>query len=155
MNSVRKISARRTLPPALPAALAGVMLAASAHAAVVEIAVTGIVQARGHVRVQLCTKDTFLKPSCPYQGAAPATVGATVVKIDAVEPGEYAVQAFHDESDQGVVHQNFLGVPRERIGFSNDAAVHLRGPRFKDAAFFVGQEAERITLKVRHLFRVD
>lgn len=155
MNAKRTISATRSWRTAVPAVAAGVLLAASARAAVVEIAVTGIVEARGHVRVQLCTKDTFLKPSCPYEGAAPATVGATMVKINAVEPGEYAVQAFHDESDQGVVHQNFLGIPRERIGFSNDAAVHVHGPRFKDAAFMVGQEAERITLKVRHLFRRD
>ena len=137
-------------------ALVGAMLAAgAAHASVVEIAVTGIVEARGHVRVQLCTKDTFLKPSCPYEGSAPATVGATLVKIDSVEPGEYAVQAFHDESDQGVVHQNFFGVPRERIGFSNDAPVRLRGPRFKEAAFSVGHEMARITLRVRHLFHHD
>lgn len=143
-------SARWTL-----AAVSLALTASMAHAAVVEIAVTGIVQARGHVRVQLCTKDTFLKPSCPYEASAPATLGATVVKISAVEPGEYAATAFHDESDQGVVHQNFLGIPRERIGFSNDAAVHVHGPRFKDAAFFVGREAQQITLKVRHLFRGD
>jgi len=141
---------------ALASALAcSVLAAAGARAAMVEIAVTGIVQAHGHVRVQLCTRDTFLKPSCPYEGSAPATLGATLVKIDSVEPGEYAVQAFHDESDQGVVHQNFLGIPRERIGFSNDAPVRLRGPRFKEAAFLVGHEMARITLRVRHLFHAD
>ena len=155
MTTTTKTAARsvRTVRAAAVTILAA--LAPAVHAGVVEIAVTGIVQARGHVRVQLCTKDTFLKPTCPYEASAPATLGETVVKVNNVEPGEYAATAFHDESDQGVVHQNFLGIPRERIGFSNNASVHVHGPRFKDAAFFVGHEAQMITLKVRHLFRGD
>ncbi len=128
-------------------------LASSAYASVVEVAVTGITAARGHVRVELCTKDTFLTGGCPYQGEAPAVVGATVVKISEVPPGEYAAQAFQDETDQGVVHQNLLGIPKERIGFSNNAPLHVRGPHFDDAAFSVGREMARITLRVRHLFR--
>jgi uncharacterized protein (DUF2141 family) len=125
--------------------------ASRAEATIVEVAVTGVPDTRGHVRVELCTRDTFLTEACPYQGAAPAQVGATVVRVDA-PPGVYAAQAFQDVTDQGVVHQNFLGVPRERVGFSNDAAVHVRGPRFKDAAFLVGIEAQRITLKLRRFF---
>jgi uncharacterized protein (DUF2141 family) len=137
---------------ALTAMTVVTVVAAPARAALVEIAVTGVTEARGHVRVELCTKDTFLTSSCPYQGQAPATVGATVVKIAEVPPGEYAAQVFHDETDQGVVHQDLLGIPREKIGFSNDAPLHIQGPRFKDAAFMVGSELERITLKVRRLF---
>ena len=127
--------------------------AAHAHATMVEVAVTGVSDARGHVRVELCTKDTFLTAACPYQGAAPATPGLTTVTIAEVPPGEYAVQAFHDDTDGGVVHQNILGIPRERIGFSNNAPLHIRGPLWKDAAFSVGNEMARITLKLRHLFR--
>ena len=129
-----------------------ILASASAHAAMVEVAVTGVTEARGHVRVELCTKTTFLKPTCPYQGQAPATIGATLVSIAEVPPGEYAAQVFHDETDQGVVHQNFLGIPREKIGFSNDAPLRLRGPKFTDAAFSVGSQLQRITLRVRHLF---
>ena len=136
----------------IAAGLAAVAPAPPAAAAIVEVAVTGVADARGHVRVELCTRDTFLTEACPYQGAAPAKVGATVVRIAEVPPGLYAAQAFHDETDQGVVHQNLLGVPRERVGFSNDAPLRVRGPRFKDAAFLVGDEAQRITLRLRRLF---
>ena len=150
-----KLNAARAAPHRLLtlAILTAAGLAAfQAHAGRVEIAVTGVTEARGHVRVELCTKDTFLTSTCPYQGQAPATVGSTVVRIAEVPPGEYAAQVFHDETDQGVVHQNLLGIPREKIGFSNNAPVRLRGPRFTDAAFSVGSEIERITLKVRRLF---
>jgi uncharacterized protein (DUF2141 family) len=139
---------------ALTAAVGLALLVAAppARAAMVEVAVTGVTDTRGHVRVELCTRDTFLTQDCPYQGAAPATVGATVVRIAQVPPGVYAAQAFHDETDQGVIHQNILGVPRERVGFSNDAPVHVRGPRFRDAAFLVGDEVQRITLRLRRFF---
>jgi uncharacterized protein (DUF2141 family) len=145
----------------VPARLITVMLliaapfpgSVQARAAIVHIAVTGVTQARGHVRVELCTRETFLTNDCPYQGQAPAVVGSTLVTVSDVPPGQYAVQAFHDVTDHGVVHQNLLGIPKESIGFSNDAPLRLRGPRFSDAAFFVGREAQSITLKLRRLFR--
>jgi uncharacterized protein (DUF2141 family) len=129
-------------------ALAGV--AAVAHATVVIVRVTGVTDPRGHVRVELCTKRTFLTDFCPYGGAAPAMVGETQVRVEA-PPGEYAVQAFHDVTDAGHVHQNLLGIPHERIGFSNDAPLGVRGPRFEAAAFVIGAEMRILTLRLRHL----
>lgn len=147
---------RANLGPALTVVglAAGVSLwAATARAALVEVEVTGVNDNRGHIHVDICTQGTFLKDSCPYSGDADAIPGATVVTVAGVPPGEYAVQAFHDETGEGVIHQNVLGIPREPIGFSNDAPLHLRGPRFSDAAFVVNRDVERITLKLRHLFR--
>jgi uncharacterized protein (DUF2141 family) len=156
MNRVRRQEARagaaRRAAIAVGAAAALALGATGAHAALIEVAVTGIEQARGHVRVEICTRETFLKPACPYQGVAAAKTGATIVEVAGVPPGEYAAQVFHDDTDGGVVHQNLLGIPREKIGFSNDAPLHIRGPRFVDAAFFVGHKVERISLKLRRLF---
>jgi uncharacterized protein (DUF2141 family) len=128
-------------------------LAPSACAAIVEVAVTGVVQARGHIHVDLCTEDTFLKDNCPYEGSAVATPGSTVVTITGVPPGEYAAQVFHDEHDDGKVHRTVLGIPTEPIGFSNNAPLHLHGPKFKEAAFAVEHGVERITLKLRDVLR--
>jgi len=124
-----------------------------AHASEVDVSVTGVQSARGHIRVELCTKDTFLKDNCPYQGAAPATPGTTLVRIDGVPPGAYAAQVFDDDTDRGVVHANALGIPREAVGFSNDARLHAKGPRFSDAAFIVEDKVARITLRLRRIFR--
>jgi uncharacterized protein (DUF2141 family) len=124
--------------------------AVAARATVVIVRVTGVADPRGHVRVELCTRRTFLTDYCPYVGAAPAMVGETQVRVEA-PPGEYAVQAFHDESDSGRVHQNLLGIPHERIGFSNDAPLGIRGPSFEAAAIVIGAEARIFTLRLRHL----
>ena len=126
-------------------------LTQAASAAVVEIAVTGVVHARGHIHVDLCTEDTFLKDNCPYEGSAPATPGSTTVVISGVPPGEYAAQVFHDEHDEGKIRRTVLGIPTEGIGFSNNAPLHLHGPKFKEAAFAVEHAIERITLRLRKI----
>jgi uncharacterized protein (DUF2141 family) len=129
-------------------AIAVVTVGAS-RAAQVDVHVTGVPNPRGHVRVELCTRQTFLTDACPYTAAAPATVGDTVVQLSEVPPGEYAIQAFDDDLDAGHVHQNILGIPRERVGFSNDAPLHVQGPSFSEAAFKVGEGAREVTLRLR------
>ena len=147
----RSARAVRSISIVLGAVLVAGLAARSARAALVEVAVTGVTDARGHVRVDLCTRETFLKENCPYGGSAPATAPATLVEIAGVPPGQYAAQVFHDENDSGDIERNVLGIPTEPIGFSNDAPLHLRGPRFSDAAFSVERGVERITLKLRNL----
>jgi uncharacterized protein (DUF2141 family) len=61
-----------------------------------------------------------------------------VVIVHDVPPGIYAVVAWHDRNDNGKVDQNWLGIPQEGVGFSNDPALGLRGPRFSDSAIEVG-----------------
>jgi uncharacterized protein (DUF2141 family) len=129
--------------------MAVVIGAGASQAAQVDVHVTGVSNPRGHVRVELCTRQTFLTDACPYTAAAPATVGDTVVQLSEVPPGEYAIQAFDDDLDAGHVHQNILGIPRERVGFSNDAPLHVQGPIFSEAAFKVGEGAREVTLRLR------
>lgn len=138
-------------PPAwIIAVLAACLVAGAAHATKIAIHVTGVEDDRGHVRVELCTKQTFLTGACPYSAAAPATAGETVVEVQA-PPGEYAIQAYHDDTDTGRVHLNFLGIPKERIGFSNDAPLRLHGPRWDDAAIDVGTDPRSVSLRLRHV----
>ena len=131
-----------------------VFAAGATRAAVVEVDVTGVRNDIGRVRVDICTQATFLKGDCPYHGDAQAMTGATLVKVVGVPPGDYAAQAFHDETGQGVVHQGLLGIPKEAIGFSNNAPLHIRGPSFDQASFSVEHAIERISVRVRRLLRI-
>ena len=136
---------------AIPAVALAALMIQAARAASVEIAVANVHRATGHVRVALCTTTTFLKPNCPYSASAPARAGETTVVVSGVAPGEYAAQAFDDDTDAGKVHRNFFGIPREGIGFSNDPPMHLGGPKYKDAAFAVGDSGAQIRFKLRYL----
>ncbi len=153
MNGKIRMKALARTAILIGAGLLSSALSGAASAAVVEIAVTGVANARGHIHVDLCTEQTFLKDNCPYAGSAIARPGSTVVTITGVPPGQYAAQVFHDEHDDGHVHRNVLGIPTEPIGFSNDAPLHLHGPKFKEAAFAVEHGVERITLRLRDILR--
>lgn len=67
----------------------------------------------------------------------PALRGATVCRFDDVPAGLAAVAVSHDRNGNGRLDKNFLGIPREPWGVSNDVRPSLRPPRHAEAAFAV------------------
>jgi uncharacterized protein (DUF2141 family) len=125
------------------------LLIADAPAAPIEVQVTGVRSAQGAVWVSVCPEKQFLG-DCPMSASVPARIGAVTVVLSNVPPGRYAVQAFHDANGNGKVDRNWLGVPREGIGFSNDAMPRLTYPRFAVAGFDHGTTAQRIAVRIRY-----
>ncbi|MBP2292025.1 DUF2141 domain-containing protein [Azospirillum rugosum] len=105
---------------------------------------------RGRVMVAVCSQDTFLKPGCPYTASAPAQAGAVTVTVRGIPPGTYAIQAFQDENGNEEVDRNFFGLPKEGIGFSNDAPIRFGPPSYADAALSVGEGGGQTTLRLRY-----
>ena len=122
---------------------------AIAAPAPIDIAVANVRDGKGRVHVDVCTASTFLK-DCPYSGDAPARAGTTMVTIDALPPGRYAVQAFHDENGNGKVDRALFGIPKEGVGFSNDAKIRMAPPSFAEAAFDHARLRQRITFSLRY-----
>jgi uncharacterized protein (DUF2141 family) len=52
-----------------------------------------------------------------------------------IPPGAYALAVIHDENMDGKLETNWLGVPKEGYGFSNDAKAFLSAPSFSAATF--------------------
>ena len=52
-----------------------------------------------------------------------------------IPAGTYALAVIHDENMNGKLDTNFLGVPKEGYGFSNDAKGLLGAPSFSAASF--------------------
>jgi uncharacterized protein (DUF2141 family) len=63
--------------------------------------------------------------------------------------GEYAVAAFLDMNGNGKQDRNFLGIPKEPYGFSNDARGTVGPAKWRDAKFAFSDSAEPIEFKVR------
>lgn len=119
-----------------------------ASAASIEVRVQGVTGAKGTVRVAICDKATFLK-DCPYSASAPAREGETVVTVDNVPPGAWAVLSFQDANDNGQLDRNVLGIPKERYAFSRDARGRFGPPSFEDAAFVLRDEKAVSYIKLR------
>lgn len=135
---------------AVSAFLSGV--SAAEPGASVDISVTNVTSDKGRVHVELCSQKAFLTNNCVYFASAPSVVGTTVVTIAGIPPGRYAAQAYQDLNGNGKIDRNFLGIPKEPVGFSNDAPIRMAPPRFADAAFDHGATPQRISFRLRSFF---
>jgi len=72
--------------------------------------------------------------------------GQMRIPVSTLPSGTYALAIYHDEDDDGKLDKNWLGIPREPIGFSNDARGRMGPPKFEDAAFFLGREHQSIKI---------
>lgn len=52
--------------------------------------------------------------------AAPVADGGATLRFTGLKPGKYAVSAFHDADKDGRLKTNFIGMPKEAVGVSNN-----------------------------------
>ena len=68
--------------------------------------------------------------------------GSESYRIEGVPPGEYALLVYYDENENGRIDRNFIGIPKEPLGFSN--RYRPKGPpAYKRAAFQLKQDELR------------
>lgn len=77
--------------------------------------------------------------------------GSAQFKIEDVKGGTYAIASFHDENGNGKLDQNFLGIPIEGVGVSNNKLSSFGPPKFQDAKFKVnpGKNLE-LTIRIKY-----
>lgn len=121
----------------------------------VTVSVSGLRSAKGVVLACL-TGDAAEFPRCKGAPASyrrlvvPAAANVTFT-FKAVAPGRYAIALLHDENDNGKADRAFGMMPKEGYGFSRDAPVRMAPPKHADAAFPVGDEDLRLTIKMRYM----
>ncbi|MFN7219814.1 MAG: DUF2141 domain-containing protein [Burkholderiales bacterium] len=64
-----------------------------------------------------------------------------------IEAGTYAVAVVHDENNNGRVDKNFLGVPTEGYGASNNRTYALSSPKWEESKFVL-KPSETLMLQV-------
>ena len=133
----------RLLTPILPTG--AFLWAAAGHAADLEVELQGIDSADGQVLVALHREtpraDFPSDATVVANAAAPAATDTVVVVFRGLPAGTYAVAAFHDANGDGELNANFVGMPTEGYGFSNDARGFMGPPAFDEAAFSLDANA--------------
>ena len=71
----------------------------------------------------------------------------SVVIFKNLPRGEYAVSFVHDENDNKKMDTNFLGIPKEDYGCSNNATGFMGPPKYEDAKFML-EENKSINIKI-------
>ena len=97
--------------------------------------ISGLDSDEGKVLVGIYnSKEDFLKKR--YKGdIVKIKDRKTTVVFKNVPKGEYAVSFIHDENDNNKMDTNFLGIPKEDYGCSNNAKGFMGPPKYEDAKF--------------------
>jgi uncharacterized protein (DUF2141 family) len=67
------------------------------------------------------------------------TSNSITVTLNNVPDGKYVIDIFHDQNDNNKMDTNFLGIPKEGWGCSNNARGVMAAPKIKDKIFNVTQ----------------
>lgn len=70
-----------------------------------------------------------------------------LIRVD-LPPGTYAVSVYEDLNGNHKLDHNFLGIPREPVGASNNPHARMGPPRFKECSFHVGASPKNISITV-------
>jgi uncharacterized protein (DUF2141 family) len=62
----------------------------------------------------------------------------------------YAIAAIHDENRDGKLETDWMGVPKEGYGFSNNAKGRLGPPSFEAASFSYNGQSLNITITLEY-----
>jgi len=101
------------------------------------VIVSGLKNNKGDVKIGLFNSEES------YNGKIKKFEGA-IIKIENkkvnwevknIPFGEYAIKAFHDEDGDDKIDTNFLGIPTESDGFSNNVKGLFGPPSFDKAKF--------------------
>jgi len=66
-------------------------------------------------------------------------------------PGNYAISVLHDENMNGEMDKNWLGIPKEGFGASNNLKIGFGPPGFREAIVILDEKNTRIKIKMNYM----
>lgn len=158
MNPTRKPPAPRLLGQT---AAFAVLLAVSIPAtqaqsagALLEVTVPQVRNAQGGLGCQLfASAQGFPKKGerALQSVMSPITNGTARCRFQPVPAGTYAVAVVHDENGNQKLDSNFLGVPTEGYGVSNNKTYAMSEPRWDESRFDLAEgESRQLTISLRY-----
>lgn len=128
------------------------LTAVSAFAADLTVIVENVKSSEGGVRVGLFNNAASF-PKIPLVGQEVDTKSAKANSVSVtfknLSVGSYAVSAFHDLNGNHKIDKNFVGMPVEPYGFSNNARGMFGPPAFDEASINFGSKDLSISIKLK------
>lgn len=122
-------------------------------------------RAQGDLKVELVLNEpdaggTLRLALCPNAEAYETQIGCSTKNVRADGPivwaefprtaaGTYAIKVFHDVNGNGTIDTNWMGIPNEPYGFSNDAMGTFGPPGFNAASFVVGPKVTTVRIRMK------
>jgi uncharacterized protein (DUF2141 family) len=125
--------------------------AAGSGVGVLTVVPVGLEENQGSVMISLVNSEAaFGDDEKPFRSAiVPVEDKRARGVFEEVPHGDYAVKVFHDENDNQKLDTNFVGMPKEMFGFSNNALGRFGPPSYDQARFRFDAEAATLEIEMR------
>jgi uncharacterized protein (DUF2141 family) len=122
--------------------------ARAADAATLTVTATGLTPQQGQIFVSLFDGEKqYLEKSLMRLNEPVGESGSLDVSFEGLAPGDYAVSVFYDEDNDGELDTGLFRIPKERVGFSNNARGKFGPAKWKHTKFRVDQDTH-ITIRL-------
>lgn len=115
----------------------------------IRVIVTNVRKSKGMITVDLHgdKPEEFLKKKKKLlRIRVPARKGRVEMCLPAPGPGVFAIALYHDVNGNKKFDKNFLGLPAEPYGVSNNPTIGLGAPKHKQARFTVGPNGTTVEI---------
>ncbi|MTI39866.1 DUF2141 domain-containing protein [Fulvivirga lutimaris] len=96
-------------------------------------------------------EQDFLQKEYTSQKVKVGEDGKVVAIFNDLPKGNYSVSVIHDKNLNGKLDKNFIGIPTEGFGFSNNKMGRFGPPSFKDCEIELVQSKVEINIKLKHI----
>lgn len=83
-----------------------------------------------------------------------ARAGEEKVRFEKIPAGTYAIAVIHDENEDGKLNTNFIGIPTEGYGASNNRLPLASAPKFSMSSFTVTGKDKSVDIDLKYFGRL-
>lgn len=114
-----------------------------------KLQITNIKDAVGDMYIAVYSDEASYMKNRFAEAIAPIkTEGILEVDIK-IPKGTYAITIFQDENGDTELNTNFMGIPKEPFGFSNNPKMMFGPPNFKEASFDFTEDGQLISIALK------
>ncbi len=101
------------------------------------VKISNIEKIQGEIKVGVFDKEqSFLKDGSAIKSyTIKVTKNSETLIITDLPKGEYAISMYHDQNSDNKLNTNFIGIPKEPYGFSNNIKPKMSAPKYHECKF--------------------
>lgn len=119
----------------------------------IKVTVTDVSNKNGEVMVALFSSSKGF----PYETShaiqkqkGRAVNGSVAVTFTSIPEGAYAIALFHDTNGDGKLNTNFMGIPKEGYGVSNNSYNTFSAPDYTSSSFQHSKVFTELSIRVKY-----
>lgn len=115
------------------------------------VVITDIENNKGNIQIGLFnSEESYKGEKEKFKGAIIKVKNNKAIWILKDIPyGNYAIKAFHDENSDDKMNTNFIGIPIEKYGFSNNPSILFGAPSYSKTKFLINSVNTKIEIKLK------